>query len=87
VAQHDGTATLPVDDSGAGISPAEREHVFDRLYRRCLADESGDGLGLAIVRGVAKQHGAQVRLAEPALGGLRVTLSFGGGTVPARPAA
>jgi two-component system OmpR family sensor kinase/two-component system sensor histidine kinase QseC len=50
--------------------------VFDRFYRRGLADEPGTGLGLAIVRGVAQRHGATVRLDDSALGGLRVILRF-----------
>ena len=76
VAQQDNTATLQLDDSGPGIPPAERERVFDRFYRRGLADEPGTGLGLAIVRGVAQRHGASLRLDDSPLGGLRVTLRF-----------
>ena len=61
MAQHDGVPTLQVDDAGPGIPPAERERVFDRFYRRGLADEPGTGLGLAIVRSVAQRHGASLR--------------------------
>jgi signal transduction histidine kinase len=74
VSQHGGVALLQVDDSGSGIPPAERERVFDRFYRRGLADEPGSGLGLAIVRGVAQRHGAMVELGDSPLGGLRVAL-------------
>jgi signal transduction histidine kinase len=77
VAQPEGVPTLQVDDAGPGIPPAERERVFDRFYRRGLADEPGTGLGLAIVRGVAQRHGATVALDDSPLGGLRVTLRFG----------
>lgn len=73
----EGVPTLQVDDSGPGIPPAERERVFDRFYRRGLADEPGTGLGLAIVRGVARRHGASVALEDSPLGGLRVRLRFG----------
>jgi signal transduction histidine kinase len=76
VAQQGGMATLQLDDSGPGIPPAERERVFDRFYRRGLADEPGTGLGLAIVRGVAQRHGASLQLDDSPLGGLRVTLRF-----------
>ncbi len=82
VAQADGVPTLQVDDTGPGIPPAERERVFDRFYRRGLADEPGTGLGLAIVRSVAQRHGATVALDDSPLGGLRVTLRFGA-AVPA----
>jgi signal transduction histidine kinase len=76
VAAPDGVPTLQVDDAGPGIPPAERERVFDRFYRRGLADEPGTGLGLAIVRGVAQRHGATLQLDDSALGGLRVILRF-----------
>jgi len=69
-------ALLSVDDSGPGIPPEERERVFDRFYRRGPQDEPGTGLGLAIVRQVAERHGAHVRLADSALGGLRVEVRF-----------
>lgn len=72
----DGAATLQVDDGGPGIPAHEREHVFDRFYRHAAADESGTGLGLAIVRSVAVRHGADVKLEDSALGGLRVTVRF-----------
>lgn len=79
-----GAPTVRVDDAGPGIPPEEREHVFDRFYRREVGDEAGSGLGLAIVRSVAERHGAQVLLTESPLGGLRVTVRFGS-TTPAAP--
>lgn len=79
VSRQDGAAMLQVDDAGPGIPPAEREHVFDRFYRRGLADGAGTGLGLAIVRGVAQRHRAAVALDDSPLGGLRVSLRFGAG--------
>jgi two-component system OmpR family sensor kinase/two-component system sensor histidine kinase QseC len=80
VGRDDGVPTLWVDDAGPGIPAAEREHVFDRFYRRD-ADGAGEaaqgtGLGLAIVRSVAERHGAQVSLADSPLGGLRVAVRF-----------
>ena len=39
-------------------------------------DEAGTGLGLAIVRSVAARHGADLRLGDSPLGGLRVTVLF-----------
>ena len=77
-----GVPTVQVDDAGPGIPPEEREHVFDRFYRREVGDEAGTGLGLAIVRSVAALHGAQVVLAESPWGGLRVTVRFGGASSP-----
>ncbi len=73
---------LRVDDDGPGITPAERERVFDRFYRTDYAStgphgEHGSGLGLSIVRQVATRHGASVSLLDNPLGrGLRVDVRF-----------
>ena len=63
-------ALLRVDDSGAGIPPAERERVFDRFHRREGSAGDGSGLGLAIVRAIAHQHGGEVELERIAAGRL-----------------
>ncbi len=69
-----GQATLTVDDAGPGLPLTERERAFDRFYRRAADSEPGSGLGLAIVRSVAQRHGAQVKLSDAPLGGLRVSV-------------
>ncbi|WP_374045781.1 sensor histidine kinase N-terminal domain-containing protein [Massilia sp. YIM B02769] len=53
-------ALLEVEDTGPGIAPAERAHVFERFYRILDNSASGSGLGLAIVREIAGQHNAEV---------------------------
>jgi len=53
-------AILEVEDTGPGIPPAERAHVFERFYRILGSNAEGSGLGLAIVREIALQHGANV---------------------------
>ncbi|MFC5509743.1 sensor histidine kinase [Massilia jejuensis] len=53
-------ALLEVEDTGPGIAPSERAHVFERFYRILGSNASGSGLGLAIVREIAQQHGAEV---------------------------
>ena len=71
--------SMIVEDSGPGISPDERERVFDRFYRGVdtAATAGGSGLGLAIVQSIAERHGAQLRLdSSPQLGGLRVEVRF-----------
>jgi len=75
---------LAVDDSGPGIPQEERERVFDRFYRIEGSDEAGSGLGLSVVRNVAKRHGATVQLSESRLGGLRVAVRFPAGALPGR---
>ena len=79
VAQDAGMPLLQVDDAGPGIAPEDRERVFDRFYRKAPGGESGTGLGLTIVRGVALRHGATATLGDSPLGGLRVVVRFGGG--------
>ncbi len=70
-------AVFVVDDEGPGIPEAERELVFERLYR---GDESrntaGAGLGLAMVRAIAEAHGGTVELLERPGGGTRVELAL-----------
>lgn len=53
-------ALLEVEDTGPGIAPSERMHVFERFYRILGTNTEGSGLGLAIVREIARQHGAAV---------------------------
>lgn len=55
-------AILEVEDTGPGIPPAERSHVFERFYRILGSNVEGSGLGLSIVREIAQQHGAQVEI-------------------------
>ena len=64
-------------DTGPGIPPAERTHVFDRFYRRESTDVPGSGLGLAIVKTIAERHCAQIALHDRDHGpGLVVCLTF-----------
>ncbi len=68
---------ITVDDSGPGIPQNERERVFERFFRINPANNNGNGLGLAIVQEIARQHGGSVAVqTSERLGGacLRVTL-------------
>ena len=58
----DGRLALRVSDRGVGISPAELKRVFRRFYRvpaSMAFRVKGSGLGLFIVRSVAKKHGGR----------------------------
>jgi signal transduction histidine kinase len=69
---------IDVLDRGRGVPEGERERVFEPFYRAAGASESGGGvgLGLALVRQIARQHGGEVEcLPRPAGGSVfRVAL-------------
>jgi two-component system sensor histidine kinase SenX3 len=53
---------VSIEDHGVGIPPAELKSVFKRFYRvsnRSMAHIKGTGLGLFIVRAIAKKHGGR----------------------------
>jgi two-component system sensor histidine kinase TctE len=55
-------AFLEVEDTGPGIPERERPLVFDRFYRVLGTNVDGSGLGLSIVREIAEQHDALLRI-------------------------
>jgi two-component system OmpR family sensor kinase len=70
-------AIVEVTDTGPGIPVDQRERVFDRFYRVPGTTAPGSGIGLAIVRSIARQHGIRVELgAGDDSQGLRVRLLF-----------
>jgi two-component system sensor histidine kinase TctE len=72
-----GSVTLVVEDDGPGIPEHERAQVFERFYRIPGSPGEGAGLGLSIVREIARAHGAPVELLNGARGrGLRVEVTF-----------
>lgn len=65
---------IAVADTGPGIPADQRERVFDRFHRlEASRSTPGSGLGLSLVRAVARLHGATIRLSDEAPG-LRVAL-------------
>ena len=59
---HNNRVAVRVIDSGVGISPAELKRIFKRFYRvppSVAVRAKGSGLGLFIVRSVAKKHGGK----------------------------
>jgi signal transduction histidine kinase len=57
------TAHMIVADSGEGIAPAELDRIFDRFRSGSqLGGARGTGLGLALVRAVARAHGGEVQV-------------------------
>jgi signal transduction histidine kinase len=71
-----GEAMLAVADRGPGIPADKRESVFDRFVRlEASRSTPGKGLGLSLVRAVARLHGGTVRLEDNAPG-LRAVLAL-----------
>ena len=63
----DGLAVLDVTDEGPGVSPDEREKVFDSFYQGAPPAEGrvkGSGLGLAIAREYVLAHGGRIEAGE-----------------------
>ncbi|MFK8049010.1 MAG: ATP-binding protein [Halioglobus sp.] len=71
---------LQVEDSGPGITDADKERVFERFYRAAAPQEHnvvGAGLGLAIVEHIAHLHHAEIRLGQSQFeSGLLVNIDF-----------
>jgi signal transduction histidine kinase len=65
VRRTDGNVLLEIADHGPGVPPNHRERVFDRFYRlENSRSTPGNGLGLSLVRAVAKLHGGDIRLED-----------------------
>jgi signal transduction histidine kinase len=62
---------IRVSDEGVGISPAELKRIFRRFYRipaSVAVRTKGSGLGLFIVRSVARRHGGRAFAESPGAG-------------------
>jgi len=77
-----GGTMLDVCDSGPGVPAAERERIFEPFYRLPGASEKAGsvGLGLSLVRQIARRHGGEVECLPNGEHGacFRVTLPSGG---------
>jgi two-component system sensor histidine kinase SenX3 len=84
-ALHNNRVAVRVTDNGVGISPPELKRIFKRFYRvpaSVAVRAKGSGLGLFIVRSVAKKHGGKA-FAESAGQGHGSTFTL---QLPAAPA-
>jgi two-component system, OmpR family, sensor kinase len=65
-----------VRDSGPGVAPEDREQIFERFGRSAVPeDDEGFGLGLSIVRAIARAHGGSVSLQEEQPHGARFVIT------------
>ena len=54
--------SVTVSDTGPGIRPELETHLFDRFWKGHADGTRGAGLGLAIVDGILRAHGAQIHV-------------------------
>ena len=75
----DGWAHVIVEDHGVGIPPEHAARIFERFPRvdpARAAETGGAGLGLAIVRRIARLHGGEVALTPAKPRGCRFDFSI-----------
>lgn len=73
---HDNEIILELSDTGPGIPDAEKEKVFERFYRGKKNEETGSGLGLAMVRWACDYHNATVNIQDNRPNGLIVKVTI-----------
>ena len=79
VAARENGGAIIVEDHGVGIPESERERVFERFHRidaSRAAETGGAGLGLSIVRRIARLHGGDALLDPATPTGCRFTVIF-----------
>jgi signal transduction histidine kinase len=66
LAARDGAVEVAVKDEGPGVSPTDRERIFERFVRVDAARRrpGGAGLGLPIARCIAEAHGGTLALLD-----------------------
>ena len=73
------TVFLTVSDNGPGIARADQKRIFDKFYRaKDPLDRTieGSGLGLSMVKHIAKAHGGKVTVASQPGQGAAFTLAL-----------
>lgn len=67
-----------VEDRGTGISEEERQKVFDKFYKSpgARTNDSGTGLGLAVVKHFVQLHGGRIELESEVDIGTKFTCYF-----------
>jgi signal transduction histidine kinase len=67
----DSRVEVEVEDSGPGLDEEMRDRIFEPFFS---TKTGGSGLGLALVKKTAQDHGGGVRLESPAGGHMRAIL-------------
>ncbi|WP_350343355.1 HAMP domain-containing sensor histidine kinase [Proteinivorax tanatarense] len=57
------TVKIQVSDSGAGILPEEKPHIFERFYKgKYNTKKNSTGIGLALAKGIVENHGGVINV-------------------------
>jgi signal transduction histidine kinase len=67
---------LTVADTGIGISPEDKERIFEPFYTKKIMGKSGTGLGMAVVWGTIKDHHGYVDVQSTPGEGTKFILYF-----------
>jgi signal transduction histidine kinase len=81
---------LSIADHGSGVTPAERDRIWEPYYRGGAAESravGGSGIGLAIVRDTANGCGGQTWVEETPGGGATFVVELPVADTGARPVA
>jgi two-component system, OmpR family, sensor kinase len=73
------SAIVDIEDAGPGLTPGSETRVFEPFFRlepSRSRETGGIGLGLAVVRSIARAHGGDVTLANRPQGGLRARVTL-----------
>lgn len=79
LARTDGKVSISISDRGPGIPPGEQDRVFEKFIRGDAARASGirgTGLGLAMVREIARAHRGEVSVKSTPGAGSTFTLAL-----------
>jgi len=74
-----GSVKLEVSDHGIGIPPAEQDKIFEKFYRcgdPLVHNIKGSGLGLSLVRHIARAHGGDVKVESTPEKGSKFTIEL-----------
>lgn len=88
LARQERHASVTVTDSGPGIGAGELERIFDRFYSKKISTppRASAGLGLAIARAIADEHGGKLSATNQPAGGASFELTLPLASAPSRPA-
>ncbi|MEA5124202.1 ATP-binding protein [Xanthomonas floridensis] len=74
---------VQVSDDGPGVPDAARASIYERFYRVPGSEVQGSGIGLSLVAGIARLHGATIETCEGNDGrGFCVRMVFAGDSTP-----